>query len=136
MKICGCLFANSLVLMCFLFAVSGFAAAQDRPPALNHHWLNGKWVGQYTIGGEMELSLQVVKGKQVQGWGRVKQARRPIRTIVNGTVNENKVELVSYNPFSRITTQFLLSFVDGVLTGRAFCPDDTEGVEVTFTKLE
>ncbi len=129
-----CLFATSLV--CFLVAVCDFAVAQDRPPTPNHHWLNGKWVGQYTIGGETELTLQVVKGNQVTGWGRIKQARRPIRTIVNGVVNAGKVELVSYNPFSRITTQFLLSFVDGVLTGRAFPPEDTEGVEVTFTKLE
>ncbi len=136
MKIGRCLFAGPVVLVCFLFAVSGLAAAQDRSASPNHQWLNGKWVGQYTSGGEMELTLQVLKGNRVQGWGRVKQARRPIRTIVNGTVNDGKVELVSYNPFSRITRQFLLSFVDDVLTGRAFCPDETEGVEVTFRKLE
>ncbi len=134
MKIGRCLFARSVTLVCFLFVVSGLAAAQDQPPT--SHWLNGKWVGQFTSGGEMELTLQVLKGNQVQGWGRVKQTRRPIRTIVNGTVNGAKVELVSYNPFSRITRQFLLSFVDGVLTGRVFCPDETEGVEVTFTKFE
>lgn len=84
----------------------------------------------------MELTLQVVKGNQVKGWGRITQAQRRIRTIVNGTVNGGNVELVSYNPFSRITTQFLLSLMDGVLRGRGFSPDDTEGVEVTFTKLD
>lgn len=84
----------------------------------------------------MELTLRVVNGNQVQGSGRIKQARRPIRTIVTGTVNEGKVNLVSYNPFSRVTTQFLLSLVNDVLTGKGFAPDDTEGVEVTFTKLE
>ncbi len=84
----------------------------------------------------MELTLQVVNGNQVKGWGRIRQARRPIRTIVNGTVNEGTVKLVSYNPFSRVTTQFLLSLVDGLLRGRGFAPDDTEGFEVTFTKLD
>jgi hypothetical protein len=122
--------------MSFLFAFSAFGAAQDQSPSPNYSWLNGKWVGQSAIGEEMELTLQVVKGNQVQGWGRIRQARRPIRTIVNGAVNDGKIKLVSYNPFSRIATQFLLSLVEGVLTGRSFSPDDTEGVEVTFTKLD
>jgi hypothetical protein len=132
------LFSESLVFMFFLFALSAFGAAQDQPPSANHRWLNGKWVGQSAIGEEMELTLQVVERNQVKGWGRIRQARRPIiyRTIVNGTVNDGEVKLVSYNPFSRITTQFLLSLVDGALTGRGFSPDDTEGVEVTFTKLD
>jgi hypothetical protein len=122
--------------MSFLFAFSAFGAAQDQRPSPNNRWLDGKWIGQSAIVGEMELTLRVVNGNQVKGSGRVRQARRPIRTIVTGTVNDGEVKLVSYNPFSRVTTQFLLSLVDGVLTGRGFSPDDTEGVEVTFTKLE
>lgn len=131
-----CLFSQSLVLMPFLFALSAFVLAQDQPPRPTHSWLNGKWVGQFPTGGEIELTLQVVHGNQVKGSGRVKRSRRPIRTVVTGTVDEGEIKLVSYDPLSRTTTQFLLSLVNGVLTGRGFAPDDAEGVEVTFTKLD
>ena len=122
--------------MVFLFALSASGVAQDRPSSPNQSWLNGKWVGQSARGGEIELTLQVVERNQVKGWGRIRQAQGTIRTVVNGTINDGKVKLVSYNPFSRVTTQFLLSLVDGVLRGKGFSPEDTEGVEVTFTKLD
>jgi len=131
-----CVFSQSLVLMPFLIALSAFVSAQDQPPSPTHSWLNGKWVGQFPTGGEIELTLQVVHGNQIKGSGRIGRARRPIRTVVTGAVDEGQVKLVSYNPFSRTTTQFLLSLVNGVLTGKGFAPDDTEGVEVTFTKLD
>lgn len=136
MKTRRSLFSESLVLISFLFALSAFAA-EGRRQSPNYSWLNGRWVGQSAIGGEIELTLQVVNGNQIKGWGRLRRARRPIRTIVTGTVSEGEVKLVSYNPFFGITTQFLLSLLNGVLTGRSFSsPDDAEGVEVTFTKLD
>lgn len=126
----------SVGLLCSLFivtAVASVALSQDQAPKTDYTWLNGKWEGMPPAGGQLQIELQVTNGNQVKGSGRIVRGggKNPASRSIEGTVNGDKVELTW---FGNETVKYLLTYVDGALTGTGTRPGET-AVETTFKKL-
>ena len=83
----------------------------------------------------MRMELQVVSGNQVKGSGFIVQVkgRRNTRPI-EGTVDGDKVELSYFGV--RETIKYVLTFVDGTLTGTGTNPSQPAPAETIFRKLK
>jgi hypothetical protein len=115
--------------------VSSVAIAPGQGLNQNYGWLNGTWEGRPPLGGTMRMELQVVNGNQVKGSGFIDQpGRKRVNRPVEGTVDGDKVEISFFG--GRDTAKFVLTFVDGALTGTGINSGQAAPVETTFRKLK
>src|SRR5262245_1963511 len=116
---------------------SSFAHAQERPSKADYSWLNGRWAGTLFDGDRGIIDLKVVNGNQVEGHSRIfiSGGRRNFSgdPQLFGTVDGNKVELVLWRHGSPAELRYILTFVDGALTG--YIMRGADKVATTFKKM-
>ena len=88
-------------------------------------------------GGRGIINLKVVNGNQVEGYSRmtISGSRRHFNSDPQlfGTVDGNKVELVLWRRGRPAEMRYILTFVDGALTG--YIMRGADKVETTFKKM-
>jgi hypothetical protein len=106
--------------------------AQDKPGNPAYDWLNGKWAGQATGGGELELDLKVVNDNQITGQSRIPRPgakREPVRSVT-GTVEGDKVHLELYQGKTGATQKWNFTHKGEILRATR------KGEEFIFKKLK
>ena len=126
-----------IVALVILLVGSSFAHAQERPSKADYSWLNGRWAGTLFDGDRGIIDLKVVNGNQVEGYSRmtISGSRRHFNSDPQlfGTVDGNKVELVLWRRGRPAEMRYILTFVDGALTG--YIMRGADKVETTFKKM-
>ena len=129
---------SMIIALVILFVGSSFAHAQEQPAKADYSWLNGRWGGRLFDGGRGIINLKVVNGNQVEGYSRmtlrgtVSHFTTPDPQLF-GTVDGNKVELVLWRLGRPTNMRYILTFVDGALTG--YIMRGADKVETTFKKM-
>ena len=126
-----------IVALVILLVGSSFAHAQERPSKDDYSWLNGRWAGTLFDGDRGIINLKVVNGNQVEGYSHMIQ-KGSYRNFnphpqLFGTVDGNKVELVLWRLGRPTNMRYILTFVDGALTG--YIMRGADKVETTFKKM-
>jgi len=128
---------SMIVALVILLVGSSFAHAQEQPPKADSSWLNGRWEGTIFDGDRGIINLKVVNGNQVEGYERMtlRGGRQPVYNDPQlfGTVDGNKVELVLWRSGRPTEMRYILTFVDGALTG--YIMRGADKVETTFKKM-
>src|SRR5215813_861669 len=126
-----------IVALVILLVGSSFAHAQERPSKADYSWLNGRWDGRLFDGDRGIINLKVVNGNQVEGHTHmfISGGRRHFSgdPQLFGTVDGNKVELVLRRSGRPTEMRYILTFVDGALTG--YIMRGADKVETTFKKM-
>jgi len=127
---------SMIIALVILFVGSSFAHAQEQPPKADYSWLNGRWAGTLFDGDRGIINLKVVNGNQVEGYSRMTMSGTshfPDDPQLFGTVDGNKVELVLWRLGRPTNMRYILTFVDGALTG--YIMRGADKVETTFKKM-